>query len=81
MPAGKAPAGGPADGAKDPLAGKKQSGSGAKAGTKGAAGGKNDSRQKNLEDCLAAYDPATNMTRREWAATCRRTLREYPEVR
>jgi hypothetical protein len=81
MPANKAPSGAPTDGTKEPSAGKKQSGTGAKAATKGAAGGKTDPRQKNLEDCLAAYDPATNMTRREWAATCRRTLKEYPEVR
>lgn len=70
---------GAAPGQKGPAKG--QSGAGAKAGTKGAAGGKDSARRKNLDDCFAAYDPATNMTRREWAATCRRTLREYPEIR
>jgi hypothetical protein len=74
----------PAKDAKKQLPGAKtQADKGTKGARKGAAGGKAEvsAQQKNYNDCLATYDPATNMTRREWAATCRRTIQEFPEIK
>ena len=39
-----------------------------------------DSMSAGISLGESTYDPATNMTRREWAATCRQISREYPEI-
>jgi len=30
--------------------------------------------------CMAAWDPATQMSKREWRDTCERTVKEYPSL-
>ncbi len=34
---------------------------------------------KELAECMSQWGPQTQMTKEEWAASCRRTLRYFPE--
>jgi len=34
---------------------------------------------KDFSDCMRAWDPQTQMTKEEWAASCRTTLQYFPE--
>jgi hypothetical protein len=34
---------------------------------------------RTLKDCMAFWEPATHMTKREWEAACKRTLAVVPE--
>jgi hypothetical protein len=41
---------------------------------------KNDPEsQKEVADCMKQWGPQTQMTKEEWAASCKRTLRYFPE--
>lgn len=33
-----------------------------------------------MSRCMAAWDPATQMSRREWKDTCARTVKAYPSL-
>ena len=35
--------------------------------------------QKEVADCLKQWGPQTQMTKEEWAASCKSTLRYFPE--
>jgi len=37
-------------------------------------------RQKRFEDCMAIWEPATHMSKREWRRTCKSQLREFPNL-
>ena len=34
---------------------------------------------KDISECMRAWDPQTQMTKEEWAASCRTTLQYFPE--
>ena len=34
---------------------------------------------KEVTDCMKQWGPQTQMTKEEWAASCKRTLRYFPE--
>ncbi len=34
---------------------------------------------KEIAECMKQWGPNTQMTKEEWAASCRRTLRYFPE--
>ena len=34
---------------------------------------------KEIAECMSQWGPHTQMTKEEWAASCRRTLRYFPE--
>ena len=34
---------------------------------------------KEIAECLSQWGPQTQMTKEEWAASCRRTLRYFPQ--
>ena len=36
---------------------------------------------KELAECMSQWGPQTQMTKEEWAASCRSTLRYFPENR
>jgi hypothetical protein len=36
---------------------------------------------KEVSECMSQWGPQTQMTKEEWAASCRRTLRYFPETR
>lgn len=36
---------------------------------------------KEVSECMSQWGPQTQMTKEEWAASCRRTLRYFPENR
>ena len=36
---------------------------------------------KEVSECTSQWGPQTQMTKEEWAASCRRTLRYFPENR
>ena len=36
---------------------------------------------KEIAECMSQWGPQTQMTKEEWAASCRRTLRCFPESR
>jgi hypothetical protein len=36
---------------------------------------------KEVSECVSQWGPQTQMTKEEWAASCRRTLRYFPETR
>jgi hypothetical protein len=38
--------------------------------------GPQESRKKKLEDCMAIWEPATHMSKREWQRTCNSQLDE-----
>jgi hypothetical protein len=38
--------------------------------------GPQESRKKKLEDCMAIWEPATHMSKREWRRTCNSQLDE-----
>jgi arylamine N-acetyltransferase len=40
----------------------------------------NPETPKELEDCLQQWDRSTQMTKEEWAASCRNTLKYFPET-
>ena len=44
--------------------------------TTGSVGGPPESRKRRLEDCMAIWEPATHMTKREWRRTCDSQLDE-----
>ena len=35
---------------------------------------------KEIAECMKQWGPQTQMTKEEWAASCRRTLRYFPEA-
>ena len=35
--------------------------------------------QKELDECIGQWDPQTQMTKEEWASSCRDTLQYFPE--
>jgi septal ring-binding cell division protein DamX len=35
---------------------------------------------KEVSECMSQWGPQTQMTKEEWAASCRRTLRYFPET-
>jgi hypothetical protein len=35
---------------------------------------------KNVEECMATWDAGTHMTKKEWRATCERSLSESPSL-
>jgi hypothetical protein len=37
-------------------------------------------RHKRFEDCMAIWEPATHMSKREWRRTCKSQLREFPNL-
>jgi len=37
-------------------------------------------RKKRFEDCMAIWEPATHMTKREWRRTCNTQLDEAPDL-
>lgn len=36
---------------------------------------------KEIAECMSQWGPQTQMSKEEWAASCRRTLRYFPESR
>jgi hypothetical protein len=36
---------------------------------------------KSLADCMGFWDAATHMTKVEWRAACRRSMKEFPDVK
>ena len=36
---------------------------------------------KEVSECMSQWGPQTQMTKEEWAASCRRTLRYFPDNR
>jgi hypothetical protein len=36
---------------------------------------------KEVSECMSQWGPQTQMTKEEWGASCRRTLRYFPESR
>ena len=42
----------------------------------GSRGG--TARQQRMRTCLNSWDPATQMSKREWRSTCRRVIIQYP---
>ena len=43
-------------------------------------GGKAKAADTPMNRCMAAWDPATQMSKREWKETCERTVKEYPSL-
>jgi len=37
-------------------------------------------RQKRFKDCMAIWEPATHMTKRQWRRTCKSQLDEFPNL-
>jgi hypothetical protein len=37
-------------------------------------------RKKRFDDCMAIWEPATHMTKREWRRTCNNQLGEAPNL-
>jgi hypothetical protein len=35
---------------------------------------------KEIADCISQWGPQTQMSKEEWAASCRQTLRYFPEA-
>ncbi len=35
---------------------------------------------KEIAECLSQWDPSSQMTKEEWAASCKSTLRYFPET-
>jgi hypothetical protein len=42
--------------------------------------GKSGKATTPMERCLEVWDPFTRMTKQEWRATCKRTVRDYPDL-
>jgi len=38
------------------------------------------SKEKRLEDCMAIWEPATHMSKKEWRRTCNSQLDEFPNL-
>jgi hypothetical protein len=36
---------------------------------------------KSLADCMGFWDAATHMTKVEWRAACKRSMKEFPDVK
>ena len=43
-------------------------------------GGKAKAADTPMNRCMAAWDPATQMSKREWKETCERTVNDYPSL-
>ena len=39
-----------------------------------------EKRKKRFEDCMAIWEPATHMTKRQWRRTCNSQLDEFPDL-
>jgi hypothetical protein len=39
-----------------------------------------DKKKRRLEDCMAIWEPATHMSKKEWRRTCDRQLDESPDL-
>lgn len=48
--------------------------------TTGSIRGPTESREKRLEDCMAIWEPATHMTKKQWQRTCVNQLDEEPNL-
>jgi len=46
----------------------------------GQRGGKKEVDTTPMQRCLDAWDRATQMTKLEWRETCKRTVKEYPDL-
>lgn len=38
------------------------------------------SKEQRYQDCMAAWDKGTHMTKEQWSRTCRTSLQEFPEL-
>jgi hypothetical protein len=38
------------------------------------------SKEQRYEDCMAAWDKGTHMTKEQWSRTCRTSQQEFPEL-
>jgi hypothetical protein len=43
-------------------------------------GSKAKAAETPMSRCMAAWDPATQMSKREWKETCERTVKDYPSL-
>ena len=48
--------------------------------TRTQAAAKSDRTKTPMERCISNWDRATQMSKREWRETCRRTVKEYPDL-
>jgi hypothetical protein len=39
-----------------------------------------EKRQERFEDCMAIWEPATHMTKRQWRRTCNSQFDEFPDL-
>jgi hypothetical protein len=39
-----------------------------------------EKRKKQFEDCMAIWEPATHMTKRQWRRTCNSQIDEFPDL-
>jgi hypothetical protein len=39
-----------------------------------------EKRQRQFDDCMAIWEPATHMTKKQWQRTCRSSLEELPNL-
>ena len=44
------------------------------------SGGKAKAAETSISRCMAAWDPATQMSKRERKETCERTVKDYPSL-
>jgi hypothetical protein len=78
LPINAATGGGSSGGSSLALSPDASSGSGSPSQSKPSAPGGGG---KSLADCMGFWDAATHMSKVEWRAACKRSMKEFPDVK